>query len=77
MSLSYGKNGNVSFATANICGKSNEDRDYAYFNHVDDYISKLPSHYKNSSDKKLDLLGFDGDISSFGIFDGHNGVSCS
>jgi hypothetical protein len=61
--LISGKSGNISFATVNILGTSNEDRNCANFSHL--------------RQLKLGQDIIDGDFSSFGIFDGHNGVSYS
>lgn len=82
MSLSFGRCGNINFATAVIEGKSNEDRNCATFNHAETYLDKLSPNSgdtkrkKNSATqtKKEKLLGFSGDVCSFGVFDGHNGV---
>lgn len=67
MSLTFGKQGVLSFASANIIGSSNEDRHCHYLNH---------SLLKSSNEELISKIDeIEGIISSFGIFDGHNGVS--
>lgn len=69
MSLESGSYENISFAIANIAGKSNEDRYYANLNQLE--INSLMPKTSISSRYHIDNL------SSFGVYDGHNGVILS
>lgn len=67
MTLAAGYKGDLSFAVANIIGSSNEDRNFYCLSHK--AKSNPATHTKYS-----EVAEIDGDISSFGVFDGHNGV---